>query len=501
MTTPVTVEYLLATQNSLLQGLQDIMKSGSVPSKAFNEFLQYKKDVAVGHTGTLLHGPGGLFNVSGLESDIISLHVRPRGLGQLLPAFPSNSTHPWFGFLTGFSDDVGNEPVNICDDAPSGYIKGGTLTARFGRVQRGTNTINMGETLFQLNSGETLDFQLIGGPFTGENPNGLFSPPATGGNPSDVLNSVTMAEMIGVGVRFERKIGRLTWSGDGSGANDTAGGGYKEFAGLDNLIATGYVDAEQNIAMPGADSVIRNFGYQDVTTANLVTELERIENYLFNLDEDTGVGPVTRVVAMRPMLWDVITRVWPVQYNTQLALAILSGQMQYNLDAASLMNMREAMRASMTLTLNGRSYPVVTDTGIVELDNQDGVGLGLDEFASSIYFVPLRLGNGFPTTYWQYLDFTPVTAVPPPANMLTWWTDGGKWMWSYKSEYSCFKMKAELDPRLVLRTPHLAAKLQNVKYTNSLPFRDPDPTSGYWVDGGVSYGRQWTGPTQYAPWL
>ena len=32
-----------------------------------------------GHTGTLLHGPGGMFNTPGLDEAIISTHVRSTG--------------------------------------------------------------------------------------------------------------------------------------------------------------------------------------------------------------------------------------------------------------------------------------------------------------------------------------------------------------------------------------------------------------------------------------
>jgi len=109
--------------------------------KQFYNYYQKEKASLQTHTGTLLHGPGGLFNTPGLDEALISTHVRARGLGQLLPAFPSQSTNPWYGLLTGFSDDVGSEPIYPCDDAPSGYIKSGTLTARFGRVARGSQDI------------------------------------------------------------------------------------------------------------------------------------------------------------------------------------------------------------------------------------------------------------------------------------------------------------------------------------------------------------------------
>ena len=91
--------------------------------RQFSDHLQQEKAALQTHTGTMLHGPGGLFNTPGLEDALISTHVKARGLGQLLPAFPSRSTNPWFGLLTGFSDDVGSEPIYPCDDAPSGYIK------------------------------------------------------------------------------------------------------------------------------------------------------------------------------------------------------------------------------------------------------------------------------------------------------------------------------------------------------------------------------------------
>jgi len=468
--------------------------------KQFYNYYQKEKASLQTHTGTLLHGPGGLFNTPGLDEALISTHVRARGLGQLLPAFPSQSTNPWYGLLTGFSDDVGSEPIYPCDDAPSGYIKSGTLTARFGRVARGSQDIRIPDTLFQINSSETMDLNLIGSILNTDAQGILY--------PSDIdegglLDMVTKAEMITMGVRFERKLAKLLWAGDGSGANDTAGRGYVEFPGIDSQVATGYTDAENNAPMPSADSTIWDFGYQAVDGgADLVGAMEEVADYLDNLAMDTGVDPVSHVIVMRPMAWRAISSMWPIQYNTQPDYATLAGsEHRVILDARENVRDRDSMRAGLYLDLNGKRYNVVLDTGIVEENNQSGTGLAVNEFASSVYFLPLSIVGNLPVLYWEYLDHklgVPQSNLVP--GMATWYTDAGRFLWSWKTVYTCFKLRAETDPRVVLRTPHLAGKIQDIKYSRNIPLRDPDPASDYWVDGGVSE-RTTAVPVQNAPWL
>lgn len=469
--------------------------------KDFYAYTQQQEKALQTHMGTLLHGPGGLFNTPGLEEPIISLHVNSRGLGQLLPAFPSTSTNPFYGLLTGFSDDEGAEPVYPCDEAPSGYIKSGTLTAKFGRVARGSKDIRIPDTLFQVNSGETMDLQLVGSILNPDNRGVLYPEQIT---EDGLLDMVTKAEMITMGVRFERKLAKMLWQGLGDGSNDTAGGGYLEFPGIDAQVATGQVDAQLNgVPLPGADSQIWDFGYQAVDGgADLVGAMEEVADYLENLAMDTGVDPVQWVIVMRPQAWRAISAMWPIQYNTQPDYTTISGtEHRVILDARENVRDRDAMRAGLYLDLNGKRYNVVLDTGIVEENNQSGVGLLADEFASSVYFLPLSIVGNLPVLYWEYLDHrlgVPQSNLVP--GLATWFTDQGRFLWSWKTEYTCFKLRAEVDTRVVLRTPHLAAKIQDLKYSRRLPLRDPDPASVYHVDGGVSTAGR-PAPTTYAPWL
>jgi len=461
--------------------------------------LVNKDALAAGHAGTLLHGPGGMFNTPGLSSALISTHVKSRGLGYLLPAFPSNEVAPYFGFITGFGEEIGSEPNAPCDDAPTGYMKSGTLTAKFGHVSRDTQTIRLPDTIKKINRADFTDLTLINSVLNQNGADTLYPPSV---NEAGMLDMVTKAEQVIAAVNMERKVSKLLWSGDATGANDTPGGGYVEFPGLDNQIATGQVDAENNQAMPAADSLVLDFGYQDVATSDIVEFMEEAEDFNYNLAEDTGVGPVEGALVMRPNTFRSLTSVWPIQYNTQPEMAIIAGsEARVIIDARANITDRDAMRNGLYLDLNGKRFNVVLDTGIVEENNATNPSdLNAYEYASSIYYIPLKIVGGLPVTYWEYLNHQ--LSVPQTQllqGMQTWWTDGGRWLWSMDGKFTCFKVKMETDPRIVLRTPHLAWKIQNVKYTRMVALRDPDPENDYWVNGGVSIRN--LSPTQYAAWL
>jgi hypothetical protein len=459
------------------------------------------RDVVNAHTGTLLHGPGGLFNTPGLDNAVISTHVRARGLGSLLQAFPSNDTNPMFGLLTGISDDQGGEPTYPCDDAPSGYIKSGTLTARFGVVSRDTENIEITQTITKINRGDFTDLMLVGSLLNDEN-RGIGYP--TNLNQANILNLVVQAEQLQTGVRMERKLNKMLWTGNV--AVKTLGG-YAEFPGLESQLVTGQVDAEiSGKALPSADTTIINVNYQTVGSAfDVVAPIEEAEDFAFNLAMDTGMDPADFVVAVRPQLWRVLTSVWPIAYNTQPDMAVIAGSnARVMIDARTNVQERDAMRAGLYIDINGRRYNVVIDHGIPEENSASNPGLGMGEFASSFNFIPLSAG-GMPVTYWQYLNYADINAQAAglPANLINWSTDGGRFLWSQDGKFTCFKLKMTTAPRVVVRTPHLGFRVIRLKYARqNAPLRDPHPDSNYWVNGGVSTpGRSPAGPTAYAAWL
>ncbi len=444
------------------------------------------------HTGMLLDQPGGLFDVPGLENEVVSTHVTPMGIGTVLPAFASNTDDPRYGFITGWQAASGSQPVNPCDDAPKTFMKGGNLTAQFGRVPAQTNTIEVDKVLHKSRSSST-NLQLIGSMLGNDTL-------AAGQFPSNPLNLVIASEMIGVGVQIERALATMAWQGNVS--NNTAGGGYAEFPGLDRQIVTGHVDADTNTAMPAADSLLMNFAYNyvDGTTLDIVQYLSDMEYYLFHLARRTRVAPVTWAIVMRPELWQYLSTVWPCRYNTNRC-SNMDGNNPVVINDDANIRMRDAMRQGMYIDINGRRYRVVEDDGIYEQTNINDGNVPAGSFASTLYFVPLRMRGNFPTTYWEYIDYRQVRTQLGPmgqgAKFMPFWTDSGRFLWTTDYVRYCLDMQAKIEPRLVLRTPHLAAKLTNIMYTPLVHTRDWNPDSPYWDDGGVSLR---TAGTSYAVW-
>ena len=62
--------------------------------------------------------------------------------------------------------------------------------------------------------------------------------------------------------------------------------------------------------------------------------------------------------------------------------------------------------------------------------------------------------------------------------MYSWAVDQNRW---------CYQLSLKIEPRVVLRTPHLAGRLDYVKYVPLQHLRESDPASPYNADGGVSF--------------
>ena len=447
-------------------------------------------------TNQRMHGPGGLFSTPGLDNAIISTHVKPRGLGPRLPAFPSFDTDPRFGFLTGVSDDIGSEPVNVCDDAPTGYMLGGTLTAKFGRVIRSTETMDYGDLLLKLNRGDLTDLQLYGSLLSmdaeGMYPGGL-------GDGRDAIDMITKGQMVMAGVRMERKLTKMLWNGSVGAGN---GGGYIEFPGLLEQITTGHVDAVENIALPSADSLVVDALYGEIGTYDIVGAIAAAEYYIYQLALDT-VDSATWVITMRSQMWHAITEIWPCSYNTGACSDSIAGDSANRIVIDGRQNIaeRDQMRRELKLTVNGRTYDVVLDDGLYQETFADNaVDLTDGQLASTIAFVPLTISGTLPVTYWQYVDFRAATAdLSLLQGKERFWSDGGRFLWGYEDNGAwCYKLKMRTEPRIVLRTPQLAFRIDNLVIEPTHILRGFDPAQDDFVGGGVSMRPS---PVSYAAWL
>lgn len=102
--------------------------------------------------------------------------------------------------------------------------------------------------------------------------------------------------------------------------------------------------------------------------------------------------------------------------------------------------------------------------------------------------VPLTITGGFPVLYREYVDYR---QAAPDINLLRgnemfFWTDQGVYSWAIEQIKWCYKLTLKTEQRIILRTPQLAGKIDNVLYTPMQHLRDADPDSPYWVNGGIS---------------
>ena len=441
----------------------------------------------VGDEGTiqLLHGPGGLFNTAGLENPFLSTVIKPLGIGPYLPAFPTTYTDPRYGLITEIIDNGEDEPDYVCSDAPTGTMKSGTLSSTFGRVQQATKDIDLGTISMTLNSADRTDLMMLGS---------LLDPVDAGSmqpsnvNEANVLNNAIKAGMVTAAFTMGLKMNRMVWQGNP--ANATANGGHIPFNGLDRLIKTGHVDSNTNNSLPPADSAIIDGAFGEVgVDYEIVRQLRHLMAYLENL-ADATVGGATFAICMRPKMWDAVSDVWSVMYVNELTAQVGAATAStLMLDASNLTAQRDALKTSQLLPIGGKVYPVILDHGVHEVDNaEDGVNVPLGKYASSIYVLPLVIGPGIPVTYWEYLDWRVAQSMLAEAgltNAITFWTDSARFAWTADQNKLCIKMQMRTEPRIVLRTPQLAGRIDDLLYAPMTPhFRQAHTDDATYVAGG-----------------
>lgn len=449
-----------------------------------NELIRHKDIVGSTPTATYGHGTGGLFSYPGLERQVFSAMMVPTmGLQDRLPVASSRDDNPLYSIFTGVTATSGSEPNGVCDDPPTvGLAKLCTHTAYFGRQSRQTKVYDLDRIGRWTNRGEMGDLQLVGNPFNSnmQNPN----IPAVGN--TDFLRTEVGKALFEFKVAWSRDFNRELYTGNP--ANNTAGGGRKYFYGLDILINTGHRDAITGQLCPAADSIVQSFAGADISTSttaqtNIVRWITNIARRLRIISSGVGLDPVKWVLVMRETLFYELTAIWPCAYQTYRCSIGASNTV--NVDRKALNEATDSMRQGKYLLIDGMNYEVVLDNTITET-NMAG-----SSFRSDIYFVPMSVVGGTPVTLMQYVDYDQPNGAMEAARAFApdgmyYTSDNGRFLWHKKvPDNYCVQLMAKTEPRLVLLTPHIAARLTTVQYTPLAHERDWDPAAtSYYVDGG-----------------
>lgn len=442
--------------------------------KARNLQAVEAEKVSVSTTSQYIHGPGGLLVTPGVDPSLISMIQRPRGLSSRLSLRPSRYTTPLYEAITGAGDASGSEPADECAEPPKiGAFKAGILTAPFGKVKRRTDTITLNKLGRLVNSAEPTNLRLANQPPEDSN---LIPDPARN---SDYASTTLGMMYYMLGLEFERKLEKMIFQGAGA----ATGTGYKEFYGLDSLINTGKTDAVTGMANAAFDSQIVNWSSnlidQNVTIQGKVVDIVDLMSYMVRYLEtrslDTGLGPLSLAIVMhRDKFWE-LTAIWPCKYNAAgCSIDNTSTDRLIVSTGAEQVRFRDEMRAGEFLMINGRRYPVILSDGMVRTAHAAGV-------ADDIYFLPMQAG---PITglYLEHFDYSNAeiaeVQAQVPAGVYSV-SNGGLYLWTYEKTSFCIYLEAMTEPRLVLRLPHLAGRIQNVVTKTILPVSDSFSDSLY----------------------
>lgn len=452
------------------------------------------------------HGPGGLLSAPGLSRQVVNAMILPHlGLQSLLPSYPSMDANPLYGILTGVTATTGTisgaNSAGVCEDPPyAGLMKLCTQSYVFGRQSLMTRVFELDRIGKWTNRGEFGDLELVGNPFT--NQNGNIAPSIPGGmDINRALRNEVAKAMFELQTAWLRDYARFIYTANPT--NNSGGGAIKEYRGLDGLINTGYRDAETGTACAAADSIVSSFQNRNITTqtSTIVQTITGIMRRLWFNANEMGLAPTRWVLAMRWSLFYELTELWPCAYATYRCQNNFSTSQVNYIDNNDMMRLRDEMRGDWDnrtgqyLLIDGVKVPVVIDDAITE------TGLGTGAYHSPIYFVPLTVRGGVQATYMEYFPYEAAMeaarALAPADSFFA--TDNNRFLWHKKPPANfCVQALVKSEPRLILRTPQLAARLTNIAYTPSFHEREPFTDSTYFVNGGKT-DRLGYSPSYFSP--
>ena len=441
------------------------------------------------------HGPGGNFTFPGVDPAVFHTAVGNMGILGRLPTKPSIYSDPTFEVLTGVLDVSGAEKDTVCEDAPTaGLIKKCMLNSVFGRYERATAEIELNRLGKVNDRADPMDLALVGSPI---HQSGVFAAgPRSPATPADLLVNEVSRKFWELNVAVHRLLSQQLWVGNP--VNNSAGGGYMEMTGFQTLVATGHLDALTGTLCPSIDSDLKEFGCAklDDNPDMLITMLSELIRTRRDLAFRTGVAPVRFILAMRPELFWEITAIWPCSYLTYRCQ--VTGQERVNVDARDAVQFRDEMRAGRYLLIDGERIEVVLDDGIPVDTPTTNANVSEGCQCSDIYLIPMSIVGGRAVTYMEYFDYgnPSLRAALAASNMILARQDGAFLTWPRQSN-QCVVWQTKVEPRLIIRTPWLAGRINDVEYCPTQQARTPFPSDPYFVDGGVTSRP---GPSFFSLW-
>jgi hypothetical protein len=436
---------------------------------------------------------GGLFSAPGVRPDRYSAFPRVRSFAKLLTPQPSDIYNEILSIVTGATDGSGNNASDFCGTAPiAGALKQCEQQLQYGKWFSKTNINSINDIGYLRNRADVPGQILNGGPAANPLiPDIMYKLVDT--------RSQLQYELYLQGTMIERSLERALILGNPSNSNSGTPGAagqnqrgfIKEFKGIDLQIKTGYADTS-GVLCPAADSIVVNFASANIGATiaggdgrTITTAISDVWYALKDRATQVGMDGIEYAIVMRKEMFRALTDIYANTYaTTRFQSNTYSAGLPLIQDATRTNDLRVEMLNGQYLIIEGEIVPVVFSDGI-PLDPTGGA----NNYKADMYFVPLswagrpllrleffNLGNQYIEEWTGFLN-------PQRRRVI----NNGFYAMGYNSVSMCDEYLFASVMRLILETPFLAARIDDVEFSYLAATRDPYPGTSMYVDGGISY--------------
>lgn len=433
--------------------------------------------------GTSFTNPNqfGLFSSPGVRPDRYSTLMRPHSMANLLRPTKSEFGNEIVEIMTGQTAGTASAQTDWCaPGALAGILKTCQQVYTFGNFKMNTRITPIQEVGLLKNRAD-IPGQIINRPRS-ENP---FMPDRMY-QLTDTRNQLAY-ELYTLGIQIERSFEKEMFRGV-AGTNTSIVGWWKDFAGIDSLVKTGYVDAVTQVACPAADSIVISWNADvgaTVSGSNIVQSMADGYYAVNDIATQAGLEGVQFGFVLRKEFFRALTEVWSCQYLTYRCQSNNAGQ-PIQITGEETNRLRLAMQTGQYLLIDGIPVPVEFSDGI----QLEQLGGGTPKtLRADAYLLPL-FWNGRPLLRPEFHDMGNAYArefaniVYPSAEFL----NNGMYLLGKREAGGCVELELSMKMRLFLETPFLAVRWDDISFSYSAQTRDADPGVTFLHrNGGITY--------------
>lgn len=421
----------------------------------------------------------GIFTTPGVRPQRYSTLTRPYSLMNIVGVERSDLQTEMLEIMTGQTDVSCTNASGWCGTPPTaGQLKVCKQNYSWGQFYMKTQLNAIPEIGTLKNRadvpGEILNAGPTGHPFI---PDLMFRMEDT--------RSQLQHEFYTVGVETERSFGITEVQGDNTLAyTSTKCGWIKEFNGLDKLIKTGHTDAETGIACPAVDSAVVTYSANvNTTTADGRNIVQVMDDTFYGLRQRArkmGMDATQWVIVMREELFRSLVEQYVCKYNIYACSGAQYAETNPNMEEAN--RMRIEMLNGMYLIIQGIRVPVVFSEGIPQTTPASNT------FESDLYFVPVNwAGQNLLKIQYFPMDNQYIQEFINFAGTEMAVLNNGLWLVGSAQTPLCKEYHFASKMRMILETPFLAGRIDNLQYTFAAPIRNALPGASYYANGGLTY--------------